>query len=96
MQERFGDVPHLIEEKYKCHHEGCIYSSTKRNGLLAHLTLKHNAIKITDVTDLIIHNDEQLLRAVKTEPRTTSLSSESHHSTAEPVDKIKQLKQFPY
>eukprot|EP00090_Calanus_glacialis_P011405 TRINITY_DN19813_c0_g1_i1.p1 TRINITY_DN19813_c0_g1~~TRINITY_DN19813_c0_g1_i1.p1 ORF type:complete len:1174 (-),score=207.75 TRINITY_DN19813_c0_g1_i1:88-3183(-) len=95
MQERFGDVPHLIEEKYKCHHEGCIYSSTKRNGLLAHLTLKHNAIKITDVTDLIIHNDEQLLRAVKTEPRTTSLSSESHHSTAEPVDKIKAVETVP-
>ena len=102
MQERFGDVPHLIEEKYKCHHNGCVYSSTKRNGLLAHLTLKHNAIKITDVTDLIIHNDEQLLRAVKTEPRTSSLSSESHLSTNDqtkadavvaPLISAKQIKQ---
>ena len=71
MQDRFPDVPYLIDEKYFC--TNCSYSSTKRNGLLAHLTLKHAAIKITDVTDLIIHNDEELHQAViKTEPRTSS------------------------
>merc|ERR1719150_3233711 len=73
MQDRFPDVPYLIEEKYNCTSSSCSYSSTKRNGLLAHLTLKHAAIKITDVTDLIIHNDEELHQAViKTEPRTSS------------------------
>ena len=73
MQDRFPNVPYLIDEKYFCTSSSCTYSSTKRNGLLAHLTLKHAAIKITDVTDLIVHNDELLQSAViKTEPRTIS------------------------
>ena len=58
MQERFPGVPHLIDEKYLCHHAGCTYNSVKRNGLLAHLTLKHNAINIMDVTELMLHSDE--------------------------------------
>ena len=79
MQDRFPEVPHLIDEKYKC--VKCPYSSAKRNGLLAHLTLKHQAIMITDVTDLIIHNDEQLHRAsIKSEPMNNS----HNHSPEEP------------
>ena len=86
MQERFPDVPHLIDERYQCPHNDCNYNSPKRNGLLAHLTLKHAAINISDVTDLIIHDDEQLHKAaaIMNEPRNPSRNSRNPSRTHSP------------
>ena len=57
MVDRFGDLPDMVDGKFHCQHEGCEYKTSKTKGLLAHLTLKHEAVKITEVTDLIVHNE---------------------------------------
>ena len=87
MQDRFGDLPELLNNKYHCPHEECSYSASKRNALLAHLTLKHTAVKITEVTDLIIHNeDDQIVKAVV----EADDKSNSSNSNEDPSDEHKE------
>ena len=60
LEDKFGHIPDKVDEMYKCHHEECSYSSSRRHGLLAHLLLKHSVIKITEVTELMIHNEQNM------------------------------------
>ena len=54
--DKFGEVPELVNGKFQCPH--CSYSTDIRHGILAHLTLKHAAVNITDVTDFIVHHEK--------------------------------------
>ena len=65
MIHKFGEIPDQLEADGQFHCPradlGCKFATKngKLNSLLAHLTLRHEAIKITDVTDFIIHNENQ-------------------------------------
>ena len=51
LYQRIGELPDMVE-KFYCAHDGCTFSTAKKNGLLAHLTLRHTDL-VTEVHDLI-------------------------------------------
>jgi hypothetical protein len=65
MIHKFGEIPGQVEDDGQFHCPrtdlGCKFATKngKLNSLLAHLILRHKAIKIMDVTDFIIHNENQ-------------------------------------
>ena len=61
LYQKIGELPDLVG-KFYCAHDGCTFSTAKKNGLLAHLTLKHS--------DLVIELHD-LINVTKDTPKTS-------------------------
>ena len=91
LVDRFGNIPDMLDNKFSCPHERCEYSASKKNSLLAHLTLKHSAVKINEVTDLIAHNEDfespaPVVESVNADNNTLSQSNEKSDELLKEVD----------
>ena len=83
--DKFEVIPVEDNGKFHCPYTdtGCTYSTDKKHGILAHLTLKHSAIKITDVTDYIIHKEKQATPPVE---KIAEVKQKQEVSTVMPVE----------
>ena len=90
IQDKFGELPDMVDGKFHCPHDKCSYTTAKKNGLLAHLTLKHTAVKISEVTDLIDHNENALdLGAAETAQPSIS-DKVPEHKTEESKSEVRE------